>query len=157
MRYNALLVRSVRWTRIDLPAGVADQLLNLGRVSLRQGKQQQAISYLRQALGLFRHTGHKYGETETLRILAEALNGDGQPGAARSELEIALGLAAEIGNTYQQASAHRDLGESYHSAGEDGQARHHWQQALALYTQLGASEADQIQSRLSAQQETAQQ
>ena len=143
--------------RIDLPAGVADQLLNLGRVSLRQGKHQQAISYLRQALGLFRHTGHKYGETETLRILAEALNGDGQPGAARSELEIALGLAAEIGNTYQQASAHRDLGESYHSAGEDGQARHHWQQALALYTQLGASEADQIQSRLSAQQETAQQ
>jgi siroheme synthase len=89
--------------------------------------------------------------------LAEALNGDDQPGADRGELETALGLAAEARNTYQQASTHRDLAESYHLVGEDEQARHHWQQALTLYTQLGASEASQIQSRLSAQQGTAQQ
>ena len=66
----------------------------------------------------------------TLRNLAEALHGAGQPAAARAELATALRLAAETGNTYQQASVHRDLAESHHRAGEDEQARHHWQQAL---------------------------
>jgi tetratricopeptide (TPR) repeat protein len=138
--------------RIDLPVGVADQLLNLGRVSLRQGKHQQAISYLRQPLGLFRQTGHKYGGTETLRILAEALNGDDQPGAARGELETALGPAAETRQHLPAGKHAPQPRRKYHLAGEDEQARHHWQQALTLYTQLGASEASQIQSRLSAQQ-----
>ena len=145
------------YRRLDNLGGVAAQICGLGEVSVRRGEYQRAVDYLRQALAGFRQIGSQYGETRTLLVLAEALNGDGHPAAARAELETALQLATETGNTYQQASAHRDLAESYHSAGEDEQARHHWQQALTLYTQLGASEADQVQSRLSAQQATVQQ
>jgi tetratricopeptide (TPR) repeat protein len=130
---------------------VATQLSNLGEVSLRRGEYPQAIGYLRQALTLFRQAGDQHGETVTLRTLAEAMHGTGQPAAARAELETALQLAADTGNTYQQASAHRDLAESHRRAGQDQQARHHWQHALDLYTQLEAPEADQVRTRLSAQ------
>jgi DNA-binding SARP family transcriptional activator/tetratricopeptide (TPR) repeat protein len=145
------------YRRINNLAGVADQLRRLGEVSLRRGEYQQAIGYLRQALALYRQAGYQHGEIAALRILAEALHQVGQPAAARAELAAALRLAAGTGHTYQQASAHRDLAESHHRAGQDEQARHHWQQALTLYTQLGAPEADQVQSRLSAQEATASQ
>jgi tetratricopeptide (TPR) repeat protein len=140
------------WRRLDHPTGAAAQLSNLGEVSLRQGEYPQAISHLRQALVIYREAGDQRGETDTLRSLAEALHGTGQPAAARAELETALRLATETGNTYQQASAHHDLAESHHHGGNDEQARHHWQQALDLYTQLGAPEAEQIRSRLGAQE-----
>jgi tetratricopeptide (TPR) repeat protein/transcriptional regulator with XRE-family HTH domain len=145
------------YRRIDNPTGIAAGLLNLGEVSVHQGEYQQATDYLLQALALFRQTGDQNGETMTLLRLAEALHGAGRPAAARAELATALELAAETGNTYQQASTHRDLAESHHSAGQDEQARHHWQQALDLYTQIGAPEADQVRSRLSAQEATASQ
>jgi tetratricopeptide (TPR) repeat protein len=138
--------------RIDHRTGVAAGLRNLGIVSLRQGEYQQAISYVRQALALFRETGNQFGETVTLRTLAEALHGAGQPAAARTKLAEALRLAAETGNTYEQASAHRDLAECHHRAGEGEQAHRHWQQALIMYTQLGVPEADQVRSRLRAQE-----
>jgi tetratricopeptide (TPR) repeat protein/transcriptional regulator with XRE-family HTH domain len=140
------------YRRIDHPNGVAAQLLKLGDVSLRRREFRQAISYLRQALALHRGTGYQHGEIMTLRSLAGALHGIGRPAAARAELTAALRLAAETGNTYQQASAHRDLAESHHCAGEDEQARRHWQQALTLYTQVGSPEADQVRSRLRAQE-----
>jgi tetratricopeptide (TPR) repeat protein/transcriptional regulator with XRE-family HTH domain len=138
--------------RIDSPAGVADALCSLGEVSLRRGEYKQAIGYLRQALTLFGETGEQHGETKTLRSLAEALHGAGQHAAARAELTAALRLSTETGNTYQQASVHRDLAESHHRSGEGEQALRHWQQALTLYTQLGGPEADQVRSRLSAQE-----
>jgi tetratricopeptide (TPR) repeat protein/transcriptional regulator with XRE-family HTH domain len=137
---------------LDHPAGIASVLRWLGDLSMRQGRYQQAIGLLRQALTLHVQTGDRGGEIKTLRILAEVLHGAGQPAAARAELETALDLAAGTGNTYQQASVHRDLADSHHSAGRHEQARHHWQQALDLYTQLGAPEADQIRTRLSAQE-----
>jgi tetratricopeptide (TPR) repeat protein len=144
------------YRRVDHRDGVAAQLLKLGEVNLRQGKHQQAVGFIRQALAVHREIGNQFGETETLRSLAEALHAAGQPAAARTELAAALRLAAETGNAYQQASAHRDLGESHHRVGQEEQARHHWQQALSLYAQLGAPEADQVQSRLSAQEPKAQ-
>jgi DNA-binding SARP family transcriptional activator len=140
------------YCHVDYPDGIADGLHNLGKVSLRQGEYQRAIGYQRQALALYRKTGFQYGEARTLRSLAAALHGAGQPADARAGLQTALRLAAETGNTHEQANAHRDLAESHHCAGQNEQARHHWQQALDLYTQLGAPEADQIRSRLSAQE-----
>jgi tetratricopeptide (TPR) repeat protein/DNA-binding XRE family transcriptional regulator len=137
---------------IEYPTGVADDLVGLGEVSVRQGEYQHAIGYLKQALDLHRESGYQFGEIITLRSLAQALHGTGQPAAARAELAEALRLAAETGNTYQQASAHRDLAESHHAGGQDEPARHHWQQALDLYTQLGAPEAEQVSSRLTAQE-----
>ena len=130
---------------------MADSLFSLGEVRLRGGEYQQAIDLLRSALALFREIGERHGETKTLRGLAQALDGAGQPADARAELAAALTLATETGNTFQQASVHRDLAESHDRAGEDEQARGHWQQALTLYTRLGATEADQVRSRLSAQ------
>ncbi len=121
-------------------------------VSVRHGKHRQAISHLKQALALYKETGSQYDEITAQRTLAEALHGAGQPAAARAGLAEALQLAAATGNAYQQASAHCDLAESHHSTGQDQQSRRHWQQALTLYTQLGAPEADQIRSRLSAQE-----
>jgi tetratricopeptide (TPR) repeat protein len=94
--------------------------------------------------------GNQFGQTFTLRTLAEALHAAGERDAARAALVEALQLAAETGNTYQQASAHRDIAGSHHSAGEDEQARHHWQQALVLYTRLGVPEAHDVKSRLNA-------
>jgi tetratricopeptide (TPR) repeat protein len=129
---------------------MASALSDLGDMSLRQGKYEQAIGYLRQAILLFRQSGYQHGESVTLRRLAEALRACGQPAEALDQLTTALRLAAETGNVYEQANAHRDLASSHSAAGQDEQARHHWQQALALYTQLGAPEAGQICSHLAA-------
>lgn len=141
--------------RIGNATGAAGTLNNLGEVSLRQGDYQQAIGYLRQAFDEFRQAGNQYGETVTLRSLAQALRQAGQPAAARAELQTALRLAGETDNVYEQAAAHSDLAESHHQAGDDVQARRHWQQALGLYNQLGAQEADEVRSRLSANEATA--
>jgi tetratricopeptide (TPR) repeat protein/transcriptional regulator with XRE-family HTH domain len=138
--------------RMDHRTGTATQLRGLGEVGLRQREYRQAVGYLRQALALYHENGNQFGEITTLRSLAEALHGAGQPAAARTELETALRLAAETGNTHEQASVHRDLAESHHRVGQDEQARRHWQLALDLYTQLGAPEADQVRSRLSAEE-----
>jgi tetratricopeptide (TPR) repeat protein/DNA-binding XRE family transcriptional regulator len=135
--------------RIDHPAGVAAELCNLGDVSFGQGNYQQAVSYQRQAFAWFRQAGSQYGEIQALRRLGAALKQAGQPAAAHTELETAFQLAAESDNTYEVAGAHGDLADIHHQAGDDDQARRHWQQALDLYTQLGASDADQIRSRLS--------
>jgi tetratricopeptide (TPR) repeat protein len=135
-----------------LPTGIGTALLNLGEVSLRRREYQHASGYLRQALALFREAGDQEGEIEALQNLAKAVQGDSQTAAARVEMSAALRLAAETGNTYQEASAHGGLAESHHCAGEDEQARHHGQQALTLYAQFGAPEADQVQSRLVAQE-----
>jgi tetratricopeptide (TPR) repeat protein/transcriptional regulator with XRE-family HTH domain len=140
------------YRRNDNPVGIADGLCNLAELSLRQGNHQQACSYLRQALALFRRAGNQHGEIMALRSMAQALHSAGQSAAARGQLAAALRLAAQTGNTYQQASAHRDLADSHHADSQHEQARRHWQHALDLYTQLGAPEADQIHSRLSAQE-----
>jgi tetratricopeptide (TPR) repeat protein/transcriptional regulator with XRE-family HTH domain len=137
---------------IEAPTGVAYQLFSLGDISLREGAYQQAIRYLRQALALQRKAGYQHGEITTLRHLAQALHQAGQPAAARTELVAALRLATETGNTHQQACAHRELAEGHDSAGQHEQARDHWQQALDLFTQLAAPEADQVRSRLKAQE-----
>jgi tetratricopeptide (TPR) repeat protein/transcriptional regulator with XRE-family HTH domain len=138
------------------PGGVAAELCNLAEVSVRQGQYGQAIGSSRRALALYRETGNQNGETVTLCTLARALHGAGRTAAARAELQTALRLAAETGNTYQQAAIHRDLADSRHRDGQDELACHHWRQALTLYTQLGAPEADQVRSRLRAQQAKAQ-
>jgi tetratricopeptide (TPR) repeat protein len=137
--------------RIEFPTGVAAGLCNLGEVSVRQGKHRQAISYLRQALAVCRQVGYQHGEIVALRTLAQAFHGAARPAAARIALAKGLQLAAETGNTYEQANAHYDLAESHQLAGQHQQAHYHWRQALALFTHLGAAEADQVQSRLSAQ------
>jgi DNA-binding SARP family transcriptional activator/tetratricopeptide (TPR) repeat protein len=132
--------------------GAATALTNLGDVSLRQGEYQQAIGHLRQASDQFRRSGNQRGEYASLHSLAEALHKTGQPTAARVELQTALRLAAETGNTYEQGRVHSDLAESHQRTAEGELARHHWQQALDLYTQLRAPEADEVRSRLSAQE-----
>jgi tetratricopeptide (TPR) repeat protein len=70
--------------RTDNPTGVADQLLNLGNVTERQGEHQRAIGCFRRALALHRQAGYQHGEFQTLRSLAEALHEVGQPAAGRA-------------------------------------------------------------------------
>jgi tetratricopeptide (TPR) repeat protein/transcriptional regulator with XRE-family HTH domain len=135
------------YRRIDHPSGTCRELNNLGEINLRREEYRQAIGYLEQALDLCREAGN-LEEIMTLRMLAEALHGIGQPAAARAKLEAALGLAAETGDTYEHACVHRDLAENDFAADEETRARQHWLEALDLYTQLGAPEADQIRSRL---------
>ena len=98
---------------MDQPAVIAAELANLGEVDVRRGDYQQAISNLRQALALLRQTGGQHREIFALRVLAQALHGDGQPVAARAELMTALRLVTETGNTYRHASVHCDLADSY--------------------------------------------
>jgi DNA-binding SARP family transcriptional activator/tetratricopeptide (TPR) repeat protein len=169
-RLGALSVREARLTAaaeffeqaravylsIGHQTGAATQLRMLGWVSVRSGDHEQAIAYLHSAIALGDGIGDLYGQIEALDALAIALHETGEDAAARAELRRALRLAAQTGNTYQQARAHHNLADSNHRASQDDQARDHWRQALTLYTQVGASEAEQVRSRLSALAEAGQ-
>ena len=95
---------------IDAPvAKVWDALRDVGALHTRLGSFPAAIASLREALDIFRATGHRYGEASVLNKLAEALTATGDRRAARALYGEALEIATQTGDLDEQVRAQSGL------------------------------------------------
>ena len=118
-------------------AAEAHALNGLGLVDQQQGRYQQAVSHLQQALALYRETGDRLGEARVLNNLGGTVLQKGSYRQAASHFQQALALYRETGDLVGQARALANLGVIDERQGRYQQANSFNQQALALYLETG--------------------
>jgi len=130
----------------DDRTGEAHALTNLGLVSWRQGRYQQAADHLQQALALFREIGDQVGEARALGNLGLVYMRQGRYQQAADHYQQALNLLREIGDQVGEARALGNLGAVSWRQGCYEQAADHLQQALTLFREIGdrAGEAEAL-------------
>lgn len=89
--------------------GEATALTNLGDVSIRLGRHQEAVAEHAQAIAIFGDLGERYGEMCALNGQGEALAGLGRSEAAIASHSAALTLAREIDEPEGRAAAEAAL------------------------------------------------
>src|ERR1700733_14805167 len=87
----------------DCIAAQADTLGDLGLVRIRQGRPEEAIKNLQQALGLGRRLEQLNLVAIILNGLGEAYIAAGRPAQSRERYTEALTIAAEVGDKYEMA------------------------------------------------------
>lgn len=122
-----------RWpTAEDRLHARADELLRLGRATLREGRKEDARRHLESSLELWRSLRLPAGQTETLRELGTVLQ-------AMGELEAALRVWQQALDWYRASGDHRcsfllhDLGRLLLRLGAPRAASHHLEEALKLF------------------------
>jgi tetratricopeptide (TPR) repeat protein len=115
----------------------ATALNDLVGVHWRQGRHQQAIGHLEQALALFRQAGNRAGQVRALCSLGLTLYFQGRYEKAASVDEQALSIAREVGDPAGEASLLLNLGVVEQRQGRYEMATRHQQQALTLSRKTG--------------------
>ncbi|WP_433655412.1 ATP-binding protein [Nocardia sp. CA-128927] len=113
----------------------ANALTNLGIVQWHTGKRPTDL--LRQALTLYRATGYRIGEADTLANLGGLHRYIGDSAQAIDLLREALTLYRAAGHPTGEADALVRLGGVIRDSGDYGQAAELIQQALILFRQTG--------------------
>jgi len=116
---------------------LASALVNLGDVSLRRNRHEEAVEHYGRAAGYFQLAGWAEGHGTVLGKLGLAYRESGDLPRAADCYERALAVAAETGNPVREAGARGNLGFVQYELGsyEDAAAGH--ARALALYEELG--------------------
>jgi tetratricopeptide (TPR) repeat protein len=125
-------------------------LARLGLVMLAKGRYHEATSDLRRALDLHKQLGDRSGQAEALNGLGDTLLAANNPRDATTYHADALELATRAGDTYQQARAHSGLASAYKAIGNTEQAIRHWQEAHIQFANLGATETEEIRTKIAA-------
>jgi DNA-binding SARP family transcriptional activator/tetratricopeptide (TPR) repeat protein len=115
----------------------ADALRSLGALDARQGRYQQAVGQLRQALAIFREIGDYTGEARTLGYLGIVDWWQGRYRQAAVHLGRALAIFREIGDQFGQVATLNNLGLALIRRGRYRAAANCFQQALALSREIG--------------------
>ncbi len=110
----------------------ADSLMNEGAQYFQQGAFSEALTHWKQAVDLYKSTGHKPGQFEALGLSAQASMGLGQSKQALQSLELALALAHTSGDPLVEASALGQLGRTYLTLGQLAEASEFLRQASDL-------------------------
>jgi tetratricopeptide (TPR) repeat protein len=128
------------WLKIDVPAAEVYRLCDLGLKQMKQGQQEQAIAYFREALAL----DAEY--VPALNILGLALANCGRMDEAITHFQTALKIKPD------SVTVHTNLGLVLAKCGQISDAIAHYQQALAIdpdcgpvHNNLGALLADRGQ------------
>jgi tetratricopeptide (TPR) repeat protein len=124
----------------------ASALGNLGHVFLMQGRYQQAVGHLRQAVAIFRQAGDQPGEAMALGSLAVVYRRQGHYQQAANQQSRALALARGIGDQWAEALALMRLGLVDWNRGRYQQALERIQEAVCVSRQIGdpLSEAEAL-------------
>ncbi|WP_147653757.1 serine/threonine-protein kinase [Vulcaniibacterium gelatinicum] len=110
----------------------------LGKFSILHGQAQRAVDeYLLRALVLFKRSGHRYGEAETVNALGIGYARLGQTADAIEQYRKAVELRRALGNRRGLATSLRNLGSVLALTGRFDEAAQHLEQARALYLALG--------------------
>jgi tetratricopeptide (TPR) repeat protein len=109
----------------------------LTAVDLHQGRYQQAVDQMRQALGLCREAGDQTGEARALANLGIAVLQQGRYRPAAASLRQALALYRQIGDLFGEARALNNLGLIELRRGRYELAARRLERALELHRQVG--------------------
>lgn len=113
----------------------------LGKFSILQGRAQAAVDeHLVRALVLYKRSGNRFGEAETVNALGIGYSRLGQIDDAEEQYRKAVELRRALGNRRGLATSLRNLGNVLSLRGEFDEAATHFQQARALHAALGDRE-----------------
>jgi tetratricopeptide (TPR) repeat protein len=122
-RANALIEQALAlWRELGDKPGMADALLNLGRVARRQGDYERSDKLLLESLALFREQQIMWGIVWALISLADVALDQGAPVQALGPVQEALALTESLGDTYGNMWARCLLGRLAHLQGDLGRA-----------------------------------
>ena len=122
----------------------ANALNNLGRIDWQQGRSQQAVGHLQQALALFRQGGDLNGQAHAQLNLGTADGRQGNYEEAAGRLREALVLCRETDDQVGQARALNNLAIIDLLQGRYRQATVHLQRALALEREAGDKHGEHL-------------
>jgi tetratricopeptide (TPR) repeat protein len=109
----------------------------LGKFSILQGDAQRAVDeYLVRALVLYKRSGNRWGEAETVNALGIGYARLGQSSDAIEQYRKAATLRHAVGNRRGEATSLRNLGTALTLAGQFEQAAASLAQARTLHAQL---------------------
>jgi tetratricopeptide (TPR) repeat protein len=113
----------------------------LGKFSILHGQAQRAVDdHLVRALVLYKRSGHRFGEAETVNALGIGYNRLGQVDDAEEQFRKAIELRRSLGNRRGLATSLRNLGTVLTLGGRFDEAAQHLAEARALYEALGDQE-----------------
>lgn len=113
---------------------------NLGSISEKQGKTDEAITHYLNAIKIFEHSGERHALTDAHVYLANLLLSQGTHHEAKLHLEKALALGREIQYKQGIANAFLGLGNLAHQMKEHNNAKKYFLQALQLGEEIGMPE-----------------
>jgi tetratricopeptide (TPR) repeat protein len=106
------------WRELGDKPGMADALLNLGRVARLQGDYERSGKLLQECLTLFREQQIMWGVVWALISLGDVALDQGDAAEALGPLQEALALTESLGDTYGNMWARCLLGRLAHLQGE---------------------------------------
>jgi len=110
----------------------------LGKFSILQGQAQRAVDdHLVRALVLYKRSGNRFGEAETVNALGIGYSRLGQSDDAEEQYRKAVELRRAVGNRRGLATSLRNLGSVLSLRGKFDEAASYLDQARALHTELG--------------------
>ncbi|MGH8078759.1 MAG: tetratricopeptide repeat protein, partial [Lysobacter sp.] len=110
----------------------------LGKFSILQGQAQRAVDdHLVRALVLYKRSGNRYGEAETVNALGIGYSRLGQSDDAEEQYRKAVELRRAVGNRRGLATSLRNLGSVLSMRGKFDEAASYLDQARVLHTELG--------------------
>ena len=109
----------------------------LGYAYARNGRDNDALGQLRQALRLFGETEDPIGQARTHQDLSWLLDHQGRVAEALCQDQIALRLYEQAGHVRGQANALNAIGWLHAMLGNHAEAVDHCRQALVLHQQFG--------------------
>jgi len=115
----------------------ADTLHVLGESFIFQGKTEESIQYLHQAVKFAEHLGDIQSEIKYRCSLSSALTGIREYDAAEKELMLALKQAVTQSNLLEQTEIFNLLGIIRMERGESSQAQDYYEQSLSLSREIG--------------------
>ncbi|MFD0739487.1 protein kinase [Lysobacter koreensis] len=109
----------------------------LGKASILQGQARRAVDdYLVRALVLYKRSGNRYGEAETVNALGIGYGRLGQADDAEEQYRKAVELRRAVGNRRGLATSLRNLGSVLSQRGKLAEAATYLNQARALHGEL---------------------
>ncbi len=117
----------------------AQSLFNEGERLYQQGTReslQQALEKYQQALPLFRATGDRNSEADSLGSIGNIYESIGQPQQALRYYQQALPIRRELGNRNLEATTLSNIGSVYYNLGEPQKALSFLQQALSISREI---------------------
>lgn len=113
----------------------------LGKFSILHGQAQRAVDdHLVRALVLYKRSGQRFGEAETVNALGIGYNRLGQADDAEEQFRKAVELRRALGNRRGLATSLRNLGNVLALSGRFDEAAARFAEARALYDELGDRE-----------------
>ncbi|MFJ1586230.1 BTAD domain-containing putative transcriptional regulator [Streptomyces sp. NPDC088197] len=134
----------------ELGAGfrLGNGLYAMGIALTAEGRLDDALSCLTEALGIFREARQQFWEGMTLFRLSKVHLAGGSWRQAAAHTEQSLVILREVGGEWRTANALTVLGSALDGMGQPVRAHACWHDALAVFTALGSPEAADVRRLL---------